>query len=82
MRLGQRALHKLNAGIAQWQVTKDSGSDALNKDAKDQVYMAGPQVGFAYLPWGAQVTLRWLHEFEAEDRFEGDFISLTAAFSF
>lgn len=70
------------AGIAQWQVTNDRGSDALNKNVKDQVYMAGPQIGFIYLPWGAQVTLRWLHEFEAEDRFEGDFINLTAAFSF
>jgi len=67
---------------AQWQVTKDSGSDARNKDVKDQVYMAGPQVGFAYLPWGAQLTLRWLHEFEAEDRFEGDFVSLNLALTF
>jgi hypothetical protein len=81
--LGSKWLAELGlAGIAQWQVTKDSGSDARNKDAKDQVYMVGPQVGFVYLPWGAQVTLRWLHEFEAEDRFEGDFVSLTAAFSF
>jgi len=70
------------SAIAQWQVTKDRGSDARNKDVKDQVYMAGPQVGFAYLPWGAQVTLRWLHEFEAEDRFEGDFVSLNFALTF
>lgn len=67
---------------AQWQVTEDRGSDARNKDVKDQVYMAGPQVGFAYLPWGAQLTLRWLHEFEAEDRFEGDFVSLNLALTF
>lgn len=81
--LGSQWLAELGlAGIAQWQVTKDSGSDARNKDVKDQVYMIGPQVGFVYLPWGAQVTLRWLHEFEAEDRFEGDYISLSAAFSF
>jgi hypothetical protein len=81
--LGSKWLAELGlSGIAQWQVTEDSGSDARNKDVKDQVYMVGPQVGFAYLPWSAQVTLRWLHEFEAEDRFQGDFISLTAAFSF
>jgi len=70
------------AGVGQWQVTKDSGSDARNKDVKDQVYMVGPEVGFTYLPWGAQISFRWLHEFAAESRFEGDFISLTAVFSF
>jgi hypothetical protein len=81
--LGSKWLAELGfSGIAQWQVTEDSGSDARNKNVKDQVYMAGPQLGLAYLPWGANVTLRWLNEFEAEDRFEGDFISLTAAFSF
>jgi hypothetical protein len=39
-------------------------------------------VGFAYLPWGAQLTLRWLHEFGAKDRFEGDFVSFNLALSF
>lgn len=81
--LGKKWLAELGlAGIGQWQMTEDSGSDARNTDVKDQVYMAGPEFGLIYLPWGAQVTLRWLHEFEAEDRFEGDFITLTAAFSF
>jgi hypothetical protein len=70
------------SGVAQWQVTKDSGSEARNKDVKDRVYMVGPQVGFAYLPWGAQLTLRWLHEFGAKDRFEGDFVSLNLALTF
>jgi hypothetical protein len=81
--LGSKWLAELGlAGIAQWQVTEDSGSDARNKDVKDQVYMVGPELGLVYLPWEAQITLRWLHEFEAEDRFQGDFLSLTAAFSF
>ncbi len=81
--VGEKWLAELGlAGIAQWQMTKDSGSDARNKDVKDQVYMIGPEFGLVYPPWGAQITLRWLHEFEAEDRFEGDFITLTAAFSF
>jgi hypothetical protein len=70
------------SGAAQWQVTKDRGSDARNKDVKDRVYMVGPQVGFVYLPWGAAVTLRWLHEFGAKDRFEGDFVSLNFALTF
>lgn len=81
--LGSKWLAELGlAGIAQWQITEDSGADARNKDVKDQVYMVGPELGFIYVPWGAQISLRWLHEFEAEDRFEGDFISVTAAFTF
>ena len=81
--LGEKCLLELGlSGIGQWQMTRDSGSDARNKDVKDQVYMAGPELGLMYLPWGAQVSLRWLREFEAEDRFQGDFITLTAALSF
>jgi hypothetical protein len=70
------------AGIAQWQMTRDRGSDAPNKSVKDQVYGIGPEVGLIYLPWEAQFRFRWIHEFEAEDRFEGDFLTFTAAFSF
>jgi hypothetical protein len=70
------------AGNAQWQVTKDSGSDALTKDVKNEVYGVGPEFGLVYLPWEAQIKLRWIHEFEAEARFEGDYITVTAAFSF
>lgn len=70
------------AGYAQWQVTKDRGSDALSKDIKDQVYALGLQAGLAYLPWDSQLTFKWTREFKAEDRFEGDFYTLTAAFPF
>jgi hypothetical protein len=81
--LGEKWLAELGvAGTAQWQLTEDRGSDALNKNVKDQVYGIGPEVGFVYLPWEAQFKVRWTHEFEAEDRFEGDFLTVTAAFSF
>ena len=70
------------AGFAQWQVTKDRGSDAINKDVKDQVYGLGLQAGLIYLPLGGQLTFKWTREFEAEDRFEGDFYTLTAALTF
>ena len=81
--LGEKWLAELGvAGTAQWQMTKDHGSDARNKNVKDQVYGIGPEVGIVYLPWEAQFKVRWTHEFEAEDRFEGDFLTFTAAFSF
>lgn len=70
------------AGYGQWQVTKDSGSDATNKDVKDQVYALGLQAGLIYLPWNGQLNFKWTREFEAEHRFEGDFFTLTAALPF
>jgi len=70
------------AGFGQWQVTKDRGSDATNKNVKDQVYGLGLQAGLIYFPWNGQMTFKWMHEFEAEDRFEGDFYTLTAALPF
>jgi hypothetical protein len=70
------------AGFGQWQVTEDNGSDAVNKDVKDQVYGLGLQAGLIYLPWNGQLTFKWMHEFEAEDRFEGDFLTITAALTF
>lgn len=70
------------AGFGQWQITEDKGSDAVNTDVKDQVYGLGLQAGLIYLPWDGQLTFKWMHEFEAEDRFEGDFFTITAALTF
>ncbi len=69
-------------GYGQWQVTRDSGSDAVNKEVKDRIYGIGFQGSLTYLPWKAQLSFHWLHEFEAEDRFEGDYFTLTLAVSF
>lgn len=70
------------AGFGQWQVTKDSGSDATDKNVKDQVYGLGLQGGLTYLPLNGQLTFKWMQEFEAEDRFEGDYFTLTAVLPF
>jgi len=64
-------------GYSQWQVTDDSGSDAINKDVHDQVHGAGFQVGLAHLGFDAALVFRFLHEYGAEDRFEGDLFTLT-----
>ena len=81
--INEKLLSELGiAGFGQWQITKDSGSDATNKDVKDQVYGLGLQAGLTYLPWNGQLTFKWIHEFEAEDRFEGDFFTLAAALPF
>lgn len=70
------------AGFGQWQVTEDKGDDATQTDVKDQVYGLGLQAGLTYLPWKGSLTFKWMHELEAEDRFEGDFFTLTVALSF
>jgi hypothetical protein len=44
--------------------------------ASDQVYGFGPQLGLIYVPWEAALTLKWQHEFLAENRFEGDYVTL------
>lgn len=69
-------------GYGQWQVTEDSGADAVNTAVKDRVYGIGLQASLTYVPWKAQLSFHWLHEFEAEARFEGDFFTLTVAASF
>jgi len=70
------------AGIGQWQVTKDSGKDTFNKEVKDQVLGLGPELSLIYLPWRAQLNFRWIHEFDAKARFEGNFFNLTLAAAF
>jgi hypothetical protein len=81
--LNEKVLSELGiAGYGQWQLTEDKGSDATNKDVKDQVYGLGLQAGLMYLPLNGQLSFKWIHEFEAEDRFEGDFFTLTIAKTF
>ncbi len=67
------------SGYGQWQVTEDSGSDAVNNNVKDEVYGIGlqAQLIYAHAPCTVDISFQWMHEFEAEDRFEGDFLTLT-----
>jgi hypothetical protein len=74
---------ELGAGIyGQWQISDDTGSDAVNSDVHDQVFGAGPQLGLIYVLWGAAATAKWQHEFEAENRFKGDNFTLNFAVAF
>jgi hypothetical protein len=64
-------------GYSQWQVSDDTGSAARNPDVHDQVHAAGVQLGVTYVPWMAFVTAHYVHEFRAEDRFEGQMATVT-----
>jgi hypothetical protein len=64
-------------GYFQWQVSDDSGSDAVNKNVHDRVYAIGPEIN-VFCPFlKAFFSLRSQWEFEAEDRPEGNVTTLT-----
>ena len=58
-------------GYDTWQVSNDSGSDVTRKD-KDQVHGFGFQTGIPRLG----LAVKYMHEFNARDRFEGDVVSI------
>ena len=51
-------------------------------NVEDEVHGFGVQTGLAYLPWNASLTFRYLYEYGAEARFEGDLFTLTLAKGF
>ena len=68
------------AGYCQWQVSDDSGTGAT--DSRDQVFAAGPEINYFVAPLKTNVTLRYLMEFGAEDRSEGDVAALVFTYIF
>ncbi len=61
-------------GYDSWQIYDDGGSDATD-DARDSVHAAGVQLGIP--KYG--LAVKYMHEFLADDRFEGQLVSLTFA---
>ena len=64
--------HASITGYGEWQITDDRGSDATNPTVRDRVYGAGLQAGLSYAPLGT-FDLRWTHELDAVDRFQGNY---------
>jgi len=69
-------------GYCQWQVTNDTGSVVTAPDVHDRIYAAGAQLGLLYAPWNAFAEVKYLHEFGAIDRFEGQMITATFGMKF
>jgi len=63
------------AGYFQQKVTRDSGMGAL--PFRSRVASVGPEIGVAIPKLEAQVSLRYLYEFIAEDRAQGQAVTLT-----
>ena len=63
------------------QITGDTGSGAILGDFKSRSFGVGP--GFVWIPkvGNGQLTVlgKWMHDFDAQDRFESDYFTLTGA---
>jgi len=63
------------AGYYQQQVTEDSGPGATS--ARDRVAGVGPEVSVFYPKIMLGWSFRYIYEFMAEDRFQGNTFALT-----
>lgn len=63
------------AGYCQFQTTSDSGAGAANE--KDQVIAIGPEISTVCPKLGVLVSLRYLREVVAENRLQGNTVTLT-----
>lgn len=66
------------------QISGDSGSGAILGDFKSESFGIGP--GFVWIPKSAGGNLtvlgKWLHDFQAENRFDSDYYTLAAGWKF
>ncbi len=70
------------AGYDSWQVSDDSGDRATNPSVHDGVHAIGLQVGTIHVPWHLSVSFRYLNEYDATDRFQGQSFGLSVAKGF
>ena len=65
-------------GYHQWQTSDDEGADvAGDPSIHDEIHAIGAELGFVPVKTGFGIFFRWLHEFSAVNRFEGDFFNVT-----
>lgn len=69
------------AGYSQWQITDSSGPNVTNPGYHDQVHGVGLQIGLLHIPWGMQANFRYMHEFYAANRFQGDSYGINLGFT-
>lgn len=66
------------------QITGDSGSGALLGDFKSKSHGLGP--GFVWIPkvTSGELTVlgKWMHDLDSENRFDSDYVTLSAAWKF
>ena len=67
------------AGYDSWQITDDTGADAVNPPTKDGVHAVGGQLGLTQVKWNAALNFHYFYEFAAKDRFRGSSVGLNFA---
>jgi hypothetical protein len=69
-------------GFAQWQVTDDTGRDAVDPGVRDRLFGAGLYMSYWFIPQRVGVLARQTFEFGARDRFEGSSTAVGLNFVF
>ncbi len=64
-------------GDSQWQVTDDTGSGATPGSSHGQLHSVGGEVGFTYVPWSADLKVRYTDDVAAENRFKGQTVAVS-----
>lgn len=71
------------SGYSQWQVEDNHGSDQPRfLNSPNQVHAAGGQIGIALPKANTQFTFKYMTEFYAESRLQGNYAGFTAAVGF
>jgi hypothetical protein len=71
-------------GVGYWQqqVTEDEGSTLFISNGLSHALAFGPEVSCHWPDIGLTTSVRYLHDFEAKDTFEGDTVVLSLKKSF
>jgi hypothetical protein len=81
----EKSLHYLAdlgaAGYSEWQVSDSSGPNVSNPSFHDQVHGIGVQAGIIDVRRGMQLQFRYMHEFHAENRFQGNSYGLNFGYT-
>jgi len=64
-------------GYDQWKVAADRGDDLVLEPAYDRVHAVGIQCGVTYTPIPGYLNFKYLYEYDAKARFEGEVLNLS-----
>jgi hypothetical protein len=65
------------AGFFQWQISSDTGSDAVNGSEHSYVAGIGLQFGATFVPQALVVNSKYFSEFSADSRISGQWVTLS-----
>ncbi|MCQ9207114.1 MAG: transporter [Omnitrophica bacterium] len=70
------------SGFHQWQVTDDSGGAAVNKDTHDRISGVGAQATWWAIKDKCALVVKYVKEYDAVDRLEGELIEFNMTLAF